>query len=118
MPTPPDLSPTGVYLPRSNVWGSEEGAGAWVSSPGYDPSPGYPPSGAGWGMWYIEREERPRKARLLPSFRVIVGVPSHTSKPSKIRRHDARTVLVRCFRTDELLSPDRRGGGTGDISGM
>lgn len=28
---------------------------------------------------------RPRKARLLPPFRVIVGVPPHASKSLKIR---------------------------------
>jgi hypothetical protein len=38
MPPPRLPTPTGVYLPRSRVWGGpEERAGAWVSSPGYGP---------------------------------------------------------------------------------
>jgi hypothetical protein len=91
------------YLPRSRVWGKpEERTGAGVCSPGYDLSPGITmtaPGGGGGGRrrdelggvgcWHIESREagkgRSRKARPLPSFCVIVGIPSHTSKSLKIR---------------------------------
>ena len=64
-------SPTGVYLPRSSVWGEpEEGAGAGVYSPGYGPprvSPsgrGYLPRSSVWG----EPEERAGAGVSSPGY--------------------------------------------------
>ncbi len=54
-------APTGVYPPRSSVWGEpEERTGVWVRSPGYGLSPGIACTTPSWGggCWHIESRDR------------------------------------------------------------
>ena len=74
-PTPGAMSPR-VYIPHGCISPTVQCPGI---HPGYGLSPGIAttapaPRGRGGGCWHIDRRERPRKARLPPSFRVIVGV--------------------------------------------
>ena len=97
-PRPVCPTPTGVYPPRSRVWGGiEERASAWVRSPGYGLSPGIAttapaPRGGGGGrrpggvVAYGKRRDRGERRMPPPSAQPPVEMspgPAYGGEPGE-----------------------------------